>query len=186
MTDFLDERRNSLEEAFFARHNQKLLEKLRAKTAADELSKALGEASGIHDPAVIERLITAGISAETAAAVALVPLIAVAWVDGKIDPPERRSILEAAEKKGLQAGTPSRELLESWLAEAPPPELFAAWKSYVETLRSVLGEEAAAALKEEILGRAKEVAQSSGGVLGFGSVSFSESKKLEEIERILG
>ena len=47
--------------------------------------QALATATGIKDTGAIDRLIEQGISAETLASVGLIPLVAVAWADEKMD-----------------------------------------------------------------------------------------------------
>ena len=47
--DFLGERRNALEDAFFAQHNQRLLPQFRETMAAKATQEALAAASGITD-----------------------------------------------------------------------------------------------------------------------------------------
>lgn len=185
MNQFMDERRQSLEEVFFAKQNQQLIKKLKLEAAQEKLAETLSEASGIQDSAVIESLIAAGLSADTAAALALVPLIAVAWADHKIDDAERRAILKVAEEKGIRSDHAAHSLLESWLDEEPGEELLASWKGYASELTTALAEDAAASLREDILGRARDVAQSAGGVLGLGSISWTERKVLEQLERAL-
>ena len=183
MSEFLDDRRRSLEEAFFAKQNKQLLDKMRQKAEAEELAQALSEASGITDQEVLGHLVAAGVHAESAAALALVPLVEVAWADGKMEKSERRAILSAAEESGIATDSASHELLESWLDVRPEPSLLDSWKEYAGELAKSLSTEAAAALKKQVLGRAREVARSAGGLLGLASISFVEEKKLEELAR---
>ncbi|MEE8451848.1 MAG: hypothetical protein V3R99_08035, partial [Thermoguttaceae bacterium] len=69
----------------------------------------------------------------------------------------------------------------------PDAQLLAAWKDYVATLSQTLGESAKVALKADLLGRARAVAETAGGLLGFGNkVSKSEQDALDELEEAFG
>ena len=83
--EVLGNRRRALEESFFARQNNKLLEQLRSQSAAEELKKQLSEVSGIEDSETLQQMADADIQPETFAAVSLIPVVAVAWADSTID-----------------------------------------------------------------------------------------------------
>ncbi len=59
------------------------------------------------------------------------------------------------------------------------------WKDYATTLLQGMSPEAAAAFRQEILDRARAIAASAGGLLGFGGVSEAERAVLAEIEAAL-
>lgn len=181
----LKERGDALENEFFTRQNAKATEALRAKLTAEAGREALANAVGISDATVLDALEAAGITAESLAALALVPLVAVAWADGKLDDGEREAIVRAAEQ--AQAGKENRALLDSWLSAAPAPGLLEAWKSYVGSLRGAMEDADYAVLRERIVGGARQVAESAGGFLGLGNkVSASEAAVLEELEASFG
>lgn len=182
--DFLGDRRRALEEEFFAKQNRQLLQQLRETTTAQSKKEALATASGITDAAVLEQLVAMDVSSETLAALSLVPLVEVAWADGKLDAKERSAILAAAEQSGLSKGSASYRLLEEWLGEQPSPQLLVAWKGYVAALSGTLDAQARQALKQDLLGRARAVAEAAGGFLGFGKrVSRAEQAVLTELEQ---
>jgi len=52
----------------------------------------------------LDSLIASGISPDTIAAVSLIPLVAVAWADKKLEAKERDAILNAATEAGISAG----------------------------------------------------------------------------------
>jgi hypothetical protein len=182
--EILGGRRRALEESFFAKQNEKLRRALREHEGAKARKEALSAASGITEDAVLEELIGLDIGAETVAALALVPLLEVAWADGSIDDKERGAILSAAEEAGLEKQSASYQLLEGWLAVRPQRKVVAAWKDYVASLASTLSAEAKTALKQDLLGRARRVAEAAGGFLGHGNkISSSEQAILEELEQ---
>lgn len=179
----MEERGRALEEAFFKKQHAEQLEKLRQKEAHEEARRALVEASGIDDRDLIDRLVSIGIHAETLAALTLIPLVEVAWADGHVDARERDAILKGAESSGLEAGSPSLELLLIWTQDRPAPDLMASWKAYIRALCAELSAEQRKHLEERIVGRARAVAEAAGGFLGLGSkVSKEEEAVLRELQ----
>ena len=185
MTDeFLGDRRKSLEETFFAKQNERLRQQLREKQEAVATKEALSAASGINDDAVLATLIELDIRADTLAALVLVPLVEVAWADGRVEDREREAVLSGARDSGLVEGSASDQLLESWLRRRPAPALLESWKEYIGALSGSVSPEAREALKADLLGRARSVAAAAGGLLGFGKkVSREEQAVLDELER---
>lgn len=181
--DFLDDRRHALEEAFFARHNRELVDAMRTRAAAREERLALAAATGISDEAALERLQALDLHPSTLAALSLVPLVLVAWADGKLAPKEREVVLEAAEANGLEPGTPAHDSLLGWLSHLPPGGLFEAWTDYVRALAADLGPEGTARLREDLLDRATAVAKAAGGWWDLGAVSDAERGVLAQLAR---
>lgn len=182
MTDTLEERGRALENQFFDKENKEKLAAMKAKLESKQSREELRKASGMSDDAVLDKLVALGLRANTIAALSLVPLIAVAWADGSIQDNERTAILQGAHGKGLEQGTDGYELLQTWLAKRPDEDLFTAWESYIKALAGQLNEEQNRLLKNQIVGFAKMVAASAGGILGFGKVSSAEEKILGRIE----
>ena len=173
--DFLDDRRKALEEAFFAKQNAELLRRLREPEGQKDLATAVG----IQDKAALDRLAGHGIQGNALAAVSLAPLVLVAWADGSLEEPERQAVLSAAAEAGIPAGGPAHALLTQWLAQHPPQDLLASWTDYVRALAP----EARAALRKDVLGRARRVAEAAGGFLGLTSkVSAAEEAMLKRLE----
>ena len=179
--EFLGERRRALEDAFFAKQNQKLLEDMRSKREAETQKQALAATSGVRDDAVLDALVAADITPQTIVALSLVPLVAVAWADGRIDSRERSAVLDAADQAGLQRASVPRELVETWLEERPPSELLETWKTYIGALRESLDPVTYHALHTEILAFARRVAEAAGGLLR-GKVSADEERVLAELD----
>ena len=110
--DFLHDREHALEEAFFAQQDQALLRRLRDAQAKLSKKQTLADASGIADDAVLEKLVTLGVEGSTVAALSLVPLVLVAWADGKVDVRERDAVLAAAAEVGVEERGAGRQLLD--------------------------------------------------------------------------
>lgn len=174
-----------LEDDFFLREDQLLIEWQRKLRRLQESREALAQASGIRDTKVLDRLVELGVRPESLAPLALFPIIEVAWADGKLDARERSAVLEAAEARGIHAGQLEHEMLQSWLQHRPSPQLFEAWQRYLEGLLPQLGPEERESLRQELLRRARLVAEAAGGILGVGRVSKDERAALERLEKAL-
>ncbi len=186
-TDALRERGDSLEDAFFRGVDQKLIEELRAKKEREQQLDELAAASGIVHRDVLGALLDAGVHGEVLVAVGLVPLIEVAWADHAMDPAERNAIMRAAKDAGVAPGSTAAELLSAWLDRRPGAELLRAWKGYASALVSALDEEDAAAVRADVLDRARGVAAATGGFLGLvGAISREERQMLDELAAALG
>src|SRR5262245_49613189 len=108
-------RGRALEEAFFQIVDAKLLANLRNELAQMEEANKLAHVSEIMDQDVLRQLVKVGVTAESLLAMRFVPMIKVAWADGKISDSERAAILKAAESERVTPDSPSYELLRSWL-----------------------------------------------------------------------
>ncbi len=182
--EFLGDRKKALEESFFARENARLLERLKAEMDTHETREELARVSGIESEEILEKLCALGVDADTWTAVAIAPLVEVAWADGKIDAAEREAVLSGAEANGVTNDSPGYRLLESWLAHRPDGRLLEVWGAFIVGLCAELGEHERESLKEQILGRARSVAEATGGFLGLGSrISNEEEVILAELAK---
>lgn len=180
----LRDREKALEEEFFHKHNEELKQKLRQKESREQLRRALSQIRVEADDTTLEGMLELGIDAETWAAVSLVPLVEVAWADGKVEEKERRAVMTAAEANGLVPGSPSHGLLQDWLQHRPDPRLLETWSGYVRSLCGHISAEERETLRDELLNRARQVAVATGAFLGFGNrVSPAEEAVLAELQK---
>jgi hypothetical protein len=183
MSDSLGDRRKELEESFFRKQNQALLDKMKAEKQKILDKEGIARVSGITQDAVLERLVELKLNAETLAAFTLFPMVDVAWADGAVDPKEKKAVLDAAHQSGMKTGSDAHGLLEGWLAEPPPPAVRDAWVNYVHALIATLSQDDRALLKREVLGRARTVAEAAGGIMGIGAkISKTEAAVLKKLE----
>ena len=178
----LDDRRRALEEAFFRKQEKKQRSALRARLESEQDKGALVAATGIDDEALLERLLGLGIRVETLAALTLVPLVQVAWADGRMEKREREAVLSAARSTGLGDDSPSLTLLQLWIADEPAPDIYVLWAEYIGALCAELDGDESARLERNIVDRARKVAEAAGGFLGLGDkVSKEEEAVLERL-----
>lgn len=181
----IDDKRNTLEEIFFAKQNRELIEKMKAKATQVEICSELSKVSGISDQKVLNKLYEAGMRPSTMIALSLLPLILVAWADGDIDQKERESILKAATENGIDIKNPAYEHLNSWLKNTPPAEIFEIWQHYVQGLSQSLSRDAFHQLHTDIINRTIAVANSAGGFLGLGlKTSTAEKIMIDKLDAV--
>ena len=170
-----------LEDAFFLEQDRIIIERHRAMKKMAETKEAIAAVSGISNDLVLARLVELDVRPETVAAQATVPLVEVAWADGKIDRAEREAVLAHANAKGISPGSTEHELLEQWLTHRPEPGLLAAWQAYIQGLCESLSPEERTALREELLHATRTTAEAAGGFLGVGRVSSKEQEMLDTL-----
>ncbi|RMH00013.1 MAG: hypothetical protein D6705_01570 [Deltaproteobacteria bacterium] len=175
------------EEAYFhalqAEQREKLRRKLEREAAEVAKLRETAEASGTADLALAERIRKLGFEGRAAEVLDLLPLVAVAWADGKIQRGERTAILGALERRGIRRDHPGFQLLEALLEERPGETYFG---EALAVLRDLVAERGADLSVPELC---VEVARRSGGILGTGignTIDPNERAVLEEIAEAFG
>ncbi|MGC6493738.1 MAG: hypothetical protein ACON5B_12965 [Myxococcota bacterium] len=186
MSDMLHERGKALEDLFFAHKDAERVAALQARAARDAQVHELTDVTGIHDADVLGHLVSLGVTADTLAALALVPVLHVAWSDRVLDANERNTLLLEAAEAGVVRGSVAHTLLESWLGTAYNADLFSAWADYWTALRPHMGADKAANMASGMIAVAERVARASGGFAGINAVSAAERSALAEIRSVLG
>jgi len=178
----LEDRGKALEEEFFRDEETKAISERKTAEKQNVSKEALRAVSGMDDEEVLDKLLDLGVSADTISALSLVPLVEVAWADGKVQQREREAILQAAHGKGIEKETPACDLLTAWLAKKPDAKLLDAWVAYVGALDTQLTKGQLAILKRQVVDRAQLVARVAGGILGLMSVSAAEKAVIAKLE----
>ena len=182
----LEKSARSLEEEFFARENTRLLQEMRQRAQARERRAAMSSMVRVNDDALIDRLIELGLQPETVMALQLVPLAAVAWADGQIEPRERDAVLKAAAANGVPPGSVAGQMLDSWLANQPGAALMDAWKQHMQALWPLLSPKERTDIRTSALERAESVAKAAGSFLGLTSgISVHEKAVIDRLSEIL-
>jgi hypothetical protein len=181
---FFDGRR--MEDSFFIQQDKALIEKQRALKHMNQTKEELAAVSGIINDAVLQKLTELGVRPETLAPLSVIPLVAVAWADGSVSKNEEASVLAGVREMGINEGSVGYDLLKLWLAQKPPKAMLEAWFQYVRGISEKMGAVEKEKLRHEILSKARQVAEASGGVLGVGTVSPEEKALLEEMGKAFG
>lgn len=175
-------RAKTLEDAFFLQQDKILMEQFHRLEAMKQSKETLSKVSGITNPDILERLVELDIHPDLMASLALVPLVEVAWADGAVDAAEKEAILKA-EGQFFTKDSPDMAVLKQWMEHKPDRQLLEAWKEYIKGLCEQLTPHQKAALKAEVIGHARQVAEAAGGFLGLGSkISKAEQNLLKELE----
>ncbi len=181
---YLSEYGRSLIDAIFHEQDQKLLKAFHDRLAESDRRKQLAVICGIDDEALLDHLIELDLPPEVVAALAVVPLVTVAWADGSVQEKERNAILEGARKSGISADNGRYPILEHWLNKRPGPEILDAWKLYIAALCKQLNPDEIAELKRDLLNSAQMIAEAAGGILGITSkVSASEREVMTSLQQ---
>lgn len=133
---------------------------------------------------VAEEAMELGFDAETARVLPLIPLIQVAWADGKVTGRQFDKVKAKAKKFGVEADTPAYEFLELLLTEQPTGVYF---DRVNKVIRSIVDEDPGGDIRSNVLSWSKAVAESSGGFFGLTNpISKNERAVLDEFAELFG
>ena len=181
---YLSERGRTLIDAIFHEKDQALLKAFHERLQQLDRREQLKGICGIDDDALLNHMMELEMQPEVVAAIAVVPLVVMAWADGSVQPQEREAILQAAEQSGVSAEDGRYPVLEHWLSHKPGPEVLDAWKLYIAALCKQLSDQQVDELKHDLLDRIDTVAQAAGGILGITSkVSSNEQAMKKTLEQ---
>jgi hypothetical protein len=180
------EREQAAEAAYFRQHDARLVERLRQGAKLEEVASALAEKLHVDNPDLLHKARLVGVTAETAPALLLAPLVQVAWVDGSVSSAEEATVLRIAEDRGVEAGSPAYNQLADWLRVRPSDALFDTAVEVIKYGLDVLSPEERDERITRIVHACHEVAEATGGgllkALGLGSgVSGLEASMLDTI-----
>ncbi len=176
------------EELYFAQHEQDLRADQRHKMtlAAKELEekRKIAQSAGTADIEVAAHISALGFDGDSARVFDLLPLVHVAWADGKIQRGERGAILRVLRSRGIEQGSEAFRTMESLLEEKPSDAFM---RESLAVLREVTG--GLSDRTSTIVDLCIQVAASSGGFLGLklgAKIGDDEKRQIEEILASLG
>ena len=185
MPDFMNDRERALEDDYFRKKDQELIERMREATALERRTAEFVARVGLRDPALIEDLKDLGFTPDTVAILPLVPIVEMAWAEGGITPAERAMLIALARQRGLEEGSPADLLLASWMENQPSADTFA---RATRLIRAVLDTGVApigTMTADDIIQHSESIAAASGGIFGFGKISSEERATLDKIVNAL-
>jgi hypothetical protein len=142
----------------------------------------------MRDEAIIEALHSLGIDRASYKVIALLPLVDMAWADGRVQEEERRLILRYAADHGRLGGEGLR-VLENWLAFEPSAETKMRGRAIVAALlqrKEGFGHTLMGGHDLDVLEMCEAVAKAAGKLFGVVSVvTPAERKALADIGRAL-
>lgn len=121
-----------------------------------------------------------GFDSKTAPILQLIPMIQVAWADGRIQESERRQVLDTADARGL-----NQEAFDflTLLLNEPPSKVF--FDQTNRLIASILADGGSTLDPDNLLGDAQQIASAAGGLFGLGAVSAEERALLEDLQALL-
>jgi hypothetical protein len=179
--DALNDRGRALEDEYFRRKDQELIEKIREKAAAEEAQRALGASTGVSDPEVLHELQALGFTPDTVSLLPIMPVLQVAWAEGGVTPVERLLIEKLATARGIAPGGPADAQLMDWLANKPSDDVFRGASRLIRALLAAGADVVADLDADDLVGYCEKVASASGGIFGLGRISSDERELLTSI-----
>ena len=174
--DHFAERGRSLEDDYFRKKDQELIEKLRSAAAAERARAAMGQRVGITDPELLQELEARGFTPDTVVLLPLLPAVQMAWAEGGVSAAERDLIVQLARSRGVEEGSAADRTLAGWLDARPGERVFA---NAARLIRAMLESPGAHDLTADALvEHCESIAAASGGVLGRNRVSAEERRLL--------
>lgn len=180
--DFLGDRRRANEAEYFRKHEQALIEKLRARAAREKERSDMGAVLNVADEELLQELQEMGFNRDTINLLHLIPLIQVAWSDGQVTSRQLAEVLEIARARGVEPDSPSFAQLMEWINQRPSDEFFQTSLRVINAMLGGLSPVEEEASKKDLVAYCTAVAAASGGILGFGrKISQAEQTQIERI-----
>jgi hypothetical protein len=180
----LADRGRSLEQEFFRKRDQELIEKMRKAAAADEARRDLSAASGLQDPELLQELELLGFTRDTVSLLPLVPLIQVAWAEGTVSDAERRLLTQLARSRGITEHSAADLELDRWLSTRPSDAVFSRATRLVQAILTS-AESPFGLTPEQLVKYCEDIAAASGGIFGINRISAEERALLMTIAAAL-
>jgi len=185
--DKFAEREHWLEEEYFGRKNQELIEKMRERRAREADRQKMSEIMGVNDQEVLEALQDLGYTSETIQLLHLVPLVEVAWSEGGVADRERGMIYKIARARGIQPGSAAHELLSHWFENKPSGRFFENSLRAIRVALDLLPEEQRQAGRRDLIAYCNQIATAvSSGILGPGRILDEERELIAHIAAEIG
>jgi len=186
----LSDREKAMEANYFRQQDAALIQKLREQASLDEIASAVADKLRVSNPDLLIRIRNLGITAETASAFLVAPLVQVAWGGGSVSREERETVLRLASTRGVHDGSPSQTQLIEWLRARPDDTLFETSVEVIKYSLAVLPHYEQEERIKQIIEACREVAKASGSkiawVLGlFDGINSSEASVLDMITKKL-
>jgi hypothetical protein len=185
--DKFAQREHWLEEEYFGRKNQELIQKLRERREREADRQKMAEMMGVDDQEVLEALQDLGYTSETIPLLHIVPLVEVAWAEGGVADKEHELIFKIAEARGIQPDGVAHEMLSHWLENRPSDRFFDNSLKAIRLIFDLLPEEQRIAGHKDLIAYCSQIASAvSTGIFGRGGINDEERALIERIASEIG
>jgi hypothetical protein len=185
--DKFAQREHWLEEEYFGKKNQELIQKLRERREREDDRRKMAEMLGVDDQEVLEALQDLGYTSETIQLLHIVPLVEVAWTEGGVADREREMIFKIAEARGIQPDSVAYEMLSHWLENKPSERFFDNSLRAIRVLFDLLPEEQRLAGRRDLIAYCSQIASAvTSGIFGRGGINDEERALIARIATEIG
>jgi uncharacterized tellurite resistance protein B-like protein len=125
--------------------------------------EAIAKTVGTSELSLLDRIEQLGFTGDSARVLDLLPLIHVAWADGKTDQRERATILTVVEQRGIAKDSDAALLIESLLEVRPSETFLSESLALVRDLAAKQGNDG-----QRLVDLCVDIGEASGGLFGFG------------------
>ncbi len=174
MDDAIASRGRTLEDDYFRKKDQELVERMRRAAAEAETRQELSAQTGLSDPEMLQELLALGFTPETVGLLPLLPLVHVAWAEGGVTAPERNAVNALARARGIVEGSAADGQLAGWLTSRPDDQVFARATRLIGAVLEAQGAEPGALTADDLVKYCESIASASGGVFGLKKISGDE------------
>lgn len=179
------ERRSGMEEEYFHHKEKELIQAMRARADRKAERRFMGEALGLADEAILNSLQELGYTRETVRLMYLAPLVHTAWAEGSITRRERSLIFAAAKLHGIEESSPAYFQLRDWLDNRPAEAFFEKTLRVIAALLESLPPEKREESKRGLVTYCTQIAEVSGGIMGFVNVGRSICNEEREVLELI-
>jgi hypothetical protein len=179
--DAIAKRGRSLEDDYFRKKDNELIERMRKAAAIEQARTDLGRSAGLDDPQLVQELQDLGFTPDTVVLLPLVPIVQMAWAEGGITKAERELIVRLARSRGIEAGSAADQKLTEWMTNHPAEAVFASARRLIRAMLDSGSAPAGDLKADDLVKYCEDIASASGGVLGIGRISAEERALLASI-----
>jgi hypothetical protein len=183
--DSFADRGRALEEEYFRKKDRELVEKMQQAASEEAARQAMGQQTGLSDPALLQELQSLGFTPDTVRLLPLVPVVQVAWAEGNVTAAERSHLVDLARARGIAEGTPADRQLAEWLRVRPDDDVFTRATRLIRALLDAPADQSLAVTADDLVSYCEKIAAASGGILGIGRVSGEERAMIQAIAAAL-
>jgi tellurite resistance protein len=179
------------EEKYARAEDQRRIAQMRGEIQTDQATRdmwlAVAKAVGSENVDVGRRMAGLGFDADTARILFFVPLVEVAWADGKIGYEESYRLVDVVRKKGVRATSAAYDFLSKITLNRPSEAFFEGCHAVIKDLLSQMPASQRDQEVNTLADLCVQVAKASRGFFGFGAeVSPEERTVIQEIVSELG
>lgn len=180
--DAFKDRERGLEEEYFLRKERELVEKMRRRVELEQQRSEIASEIGVSNDEILQALQELGYTPETVKLLHLMPLLQVAWADGRLDDKERRMLLDLARASQIEEGSEADLRLAAWLDAPPSEEVMQANLTAIHAVLQAVPEELRATMQNNLIQYSVALASASRGLFGLEArISTSEREVIQRI-----